>query len=71
MAAYFLRRFLYAILTFFGITLVTFTLIHAVPGDPNDPDHNRAADCDCAAYERAAGTERQTNEGDELLQADP
>jgi peptide/nickel transport system permease protein len=34
MAAYFLRRFLYAILTFFGITLVTFTLIHAVPGDP-------------------------------------
>ena len=34
MAAYLLRRFLYAILTFFGITVVTFTLIHAVPGDP-------------------------------------
>jgi peptide/nickel transport system permease protein len=34
MAAYFLRRLLYAILTFFGITIATFALIHSVPGDP-------------------------------------
>jgi peptide/nickel transport system permease protein len=34
MGAYLLRRFLYAILTFFGITIATFALIHSVPGDP-------------------------------------
>ena len=34
MGAYLLRRLFYAVLTFFGITLVTFTLIHIVPGDP-------------------------------------
>jgi peptide/nickel transport system permease protein len=34
MAAYIVRRCLYAILTFFGITIATFTLIHSVPGDP-------------------------------------
>jgi peptide/nickel transport system permease protein len=34
MGAYLVRRFLYAILTFFGITVATFTLIHSVPGDP-------------------------------------
>jgi len=34
MAAYLARRVAYAILTFFGITIVTFTLIHSVPGDP-------------------------------------
>jgi peptide/nickel transport system permease protein len=34
MAAYIVRRCLYAVLTFIGITIATFTLIHAVPGDP-------------------------------------
>lgn len=34
MTAYFLRRLLYAVLTFIGITIATFTLIHSVPGDP-------------------------------------
>jgi len=34
MAAYLARRMAYAVLTFFGITIVTFTLIHSVPGDP-------------------------------------
>ena len=34
MQAYVVRRLLYAILTFFGITVVTFVLIHSVPGDP-------------------------------------
>lgn len=34
MAAYLARRVAYAVLTFFGITIVTFTLIHSVPGDP-------------------------------------
>jgi peptide/nickel transport system permease protein len=34
MRAYLARRLLYAVLTFFGITLATFTLIHSVPGDP-------------------------------------
>jgi len=34
MGAYIVRRCLYAVLTFIGITIVTFTLIHAVPGDP-------------------------------------
>ena len=34
MSAYLARRVAYAILTFFGITIVTFTLIHSVPGDP-------------------------------------
>jgi peptide/nickel transport system permease protein len=34
MGAYLVRRFLYAVLTFFGITVATFTLIHSVPGDP-------------------------------------
>ena len=34
MTTYLVRRFLYAVLTFVGITVATFTLIHAVPGDP-------------------------------------
>lgn len=34
MAAYLVRRLFYAILTFFGITIATFVLIHSVPGDP-------------------------------------
>jgi len=34
MLAYVARRCLYAVLTFIGITIATFTLIHAVPGDP-------------------------------------
>ncbi|HUP61881.1 MAG TPA: ABC transporter permease [Thermoanaerobaculia bacterium] len=34
MTAYLLRRLVYAVLTFFGITVATFALIHAVPGDP-------------------------------------
>lgn len=34
MTSYLARRIFYAILTFFGITVATFTLIHAVPGDP-------------------------------------
>jgi peptide/nickel transport system permease protein len=36
MTAYIARRLFYAVLTFLGITVVTFTLIHAVPGDPID-----------------------------------
>jgi peptide/nickel transport system permease protein len=34
MTSYIVRRLLYAVLTFFGITIATFTLIHSVPGDP-------------------------------------
>lgn len=34
MAAYVVRRLLYAFLTFIGITIATFALIHSVPGDP-------------------------------------
>src|SRR5687768_9996115 len=34
MGSYLLRRLFYAILTFFGITVATFVLIHSVPGDP-------------------------------------
>jgi peptide/nickel transport system permease protein len=34
MGRYLLRRLVYAVLTFFGITVVTFALIHSVPGDP-------------------------------------
>jgi peptide/nickel transport system permease protein len=34
MHAYLARRLAYAVLTFFGITFVTFVLIHSVPGDP-------------------------------------
>ena len=34
MGSYLLRRLFYAILTLFGITVATFTLIHSVPGDP-------------------------------------
>jgi peptide/nickel transport system permease protein len=36
MTSYVARRLFYAVLTFLGITVVTFTLIHAVPGDPID-----------------------------------
>src|ERR1700744_5087466 len=36
MTAYIARRLFYAVFTFLGITVVTFTLIHAVPGDPID-----------------------------------
>ena len=34
MASYIVRRLLYGVLTFFGITVVVFVLIHVVPGDP-------------------------------------
>lgn len=34
MLSYALRRLLYAAITFLGITIVVFSLIHAVPGDP-------------------------------------
>lgn len=34
MLAYLLRRLRLAVLTFFGITIATFVLIHSVPGDP-------------------------------------
>lgn len=34
MTIYLVRRLLYAVLTFFGITIATFALIHSVPGDP-------------------------------------
>jgi peptide/nickel transport system permease protein len=34
MASYIARRLLYGVLTFFGITLAVFILIHSVPGDP-------------------------------------
>lgn len=34
MGRYLIRRLVYAILTFFGITIATFTLVHSVPGDP-------------------------------------
>src|SRR5688500_16783514 len=36
MLSYVLRRLFYAAITFLGITIVVFTLIHAVPGDPVD-----------------------------------
>ena len=36
MTSYIARRLFYAVFTFFGITIVTFSLIHAVPGDPID-----------------------------------
>ena len=36
MHVYLARRFVYAIITFIGITIATFALIHAVPGDPID-----------------------------------
>ena len=35
MGSYVARRLFYALLTFFGITVATFVLIHAVPGDPS------------------------------------
>jgi peptide/nickel transport system permease protein len=34
MTTYLVRRLLYAVLTFAGITVATFALIHSVPGDP-------------------------------------
>jgi len=34
MASYIVRRLLYGVLTFFGITLAVFILVHSVPGDP-------------------------------------
>lgn len=34
MTRYLIRRLCYAVLTFLGITIFTFALIHAVPGDP-------------------------------------
>lgn len=36
MFRYIARRLAYAVLTFFGITVVVFTLVHSVPGDPVD-----------------------------------
>src|SRR5262245_54655932 len=34
MASYIARRLLYGVLTFLGITVAVFVLIHSVPGDP-------------------------------------
>jgi peptide/nickel transport system permease protein len=34
MVTYVVRRLLYGVLTFFGITIVIFALVHSVPGDP-------------------------------------
>ena len=34
MGSYIVRRLLYGVLTFFGITIVVFALVHSVPGDP-------------------------------------
>lgn len=34
MSRYLLRRLGYALITFFGITIATFVLVHSVPGDP-------------------------------------
>ena len=34
MVSYVARRLLYALLTFFGITIAVFALVHSVPGDP-------------------------------------
>src|SRR5688500_20311865 len=34
MYTYIARRLIYAVLTFAGITIATFALIHSVPGDP-------------------------------------
>jgi peptide/nickel transport system permease protein len=34
MTVYIVRRLIYAVLTFIGITIATFVLIHSVPGDP-------------------------------------
>ena len=34
MLTYVVRRLLYGVLTFFGITVAVFLLIHLVPGDP-------------------------------------
>src|SRR6058998_1927580 len=36
MTSYIVRRLLYGVLTFFGITLAVFVLVHSVPGDPID-----------------------------------
>lgn len=36
MLRYIARRLAYAVLTFLGITVVVFTLVHSVPGDPVD-----------------------------------
>lgn len=36
MLRYVARRLAYAVLTFFGITVVVFALVHSVPGDPVD-----------------------------------
>lgn len=36
MVSYIVRRLLYGVLTFFGITIVVFALLHSVPGDPID-----------------------------------
>lgn len=36
MLRYLARRLVYAILTFFGITIAVFVLVHSVPGDPID-----------------------------------
>src|SRR5262245_31169654 len=34
MLSYVVRRLMYAVLTFFGIIVVVFLLVHSVPGDP-------------------------------------
>src|SRR6266496_3837169 len=36
MLTYVLRRLLYAVLTFFGIIITVFLLVHSVPGDPTN-----------------------------------
>ena len=58
MSAYVVRRLLYAALTFFGITLAVFVLVHSVPGDPisfyagtQGPGHLSQASLDAIRHE--------------------
>lgn len=54
MSSYLVRRLLYAVLTFFGITVATFVLIHSVPGDPISFYIGRAGATNIPAEMRAA-----------------
>lgn len=54
MTSYLVRRLLYAVLTFFGITVATFALIHIVPGDPISFFVGRAGATNIPAEMRAA-----------------
>lgn len=47
-----LRKFLWLVLTFFGITLVSFTVIHLAPGSPTDLETTLNPMADQAARER-------------------